>query len=291
MPASSRSHDQPAFFSAQVREARRFYLDLAPPKDAALAVVCGGRESCRPDYLIRRSTFPYYSIEFVAAGKGSLCLDSRCCALGPGVVFSYGPGVAQHIVTDTRDPLVKYFVDFAGTRARRLLDSHALGPGTTARVRSPGRIQGLFDELIHDGRQGTGFAGTLCTALLEYLILKVSNSLLPLCAAQTRAFATYERCRRHIEENCRQLRSLEQIARQCRVDRAYLCRLFRRYDRQTPYRLLVRLKMNLAAERLQQPGVLVREVAAELGFDDPFHFSRTFKHVFGVSPEAFRKLR
>ena len=86
-------------------------------------------------------------------------------------------------------------------------------------------------------------------------------------------------------------RELEQVARECHVDRAYLCRLFRRYDQQTPYRFLMRLKMNLAAERLQHPGVLVKQVAAQLGFDDPFHFSRTFKSMFGVSPQRFRRLR
>ena len=32
-------------------------------------------------------------------------------------------------------------------------------------------------------------------------------------------------------------------------------------------------------------------LAAELGFDDPFHFSRAFKNVLGLSPETFRRLR
>jgi AraC-like DNA-binding protein len=50
-------------------------------------------------------------------------------------------------------------------------------------------------------------------------------------------------------------------------------------------------KMNLAAERLRDPGSLVKQVAAELEFSDPFHFSRAFKSVFGLSPEAFRRLR
>jgi AraC-like DNA-binding protein len=49
--------------------------------------------------------------------------------------------------------------------------------------------------------------------------------------------------------------------------------------------------MNLAAERLQTPDVLIKEVAVELGFHDPFHFSRAFKSIFGLSPEAFRRLR
>ena len=36
---------------------------------------------------------------------------------------------------------------------------------------------------------------------------------------------------------------------------------------------------------------LLVPVAAELGCSDPFHFSRAFKSVFGLSPEAFRRLR
>jgi AraC-like DNA-binding protein len=75
------------------------------------------------------------------------------------------------------------------------------------------------------------------------------------------------------------------------VDTAYLCRLFRRFDHQSPYQFLTRLKMNAAAGQLQQPGALVKNVAADLGFANPFHFSRVFKSVFAVAPETFRRLR
>jgi AraC-like DNA-binding protein len=49
--------------------------------------------------------------------------------------------------------------------------------------------------------------------------------------------------------------------------------------------------MHHAAERLQQPGTLVKMVAVETGFLDPFHFSRVFASVFGISPTAFGRLR
>jgi hypothetical protein len=114
MPAPAKT--PPTFFSPQVLEARRFYLDLAPASSKPLAVVCGGWERCAPDYAIHRPTFPYYSIEFVVRGKGTLSLAGRDFAVLPGVVFSYGPGIAQKITTDAADPLVKYFVDFTGRR-------------------------------------------------------------------------------------------------------------------------------------------------------------------------------
>jgi len=49
--------------------------------------------------------------------------------------------------------------------------------------------------------------------------------------------------------------------------------------------------MNLATERLQNPATLVKQVAAELGFADVYHFSRVFKKMLGVSPQGFRRLR
>ena len=75
------------------------------------------------------------------------------------------------------------------------------------------------------------------------------------------------------------------------MDAAYLCRLFQKFDHQTPYQFLMRLKMTLAAEWLLQPGALVKQVAERAGFGDQFHFSRAFKSVFGAAPEIFRRLR
>jgi len=49
--------------------------------------------------------------------------------------------------------------------------------------------------------------------------------------------------------------------------------------------------MNHAAARLQSPGMLVKQVAEESGFIDPFHFSRLFKSVLGLSPDLFRRMR
>jgi len=95
----------------------------------------------------------------------------------------------------------------------------------------------------------------------------------------------------YIAEHFPRLRTLQQISLECHITSAHLCRLFRRYDRQSPYQYLLRLKMNAAADRLAQPGILVKQVAEETGFEDPSLFSRAFKRVLGLSPDGFRRLR
>jgi AraC-like DNA-binding protein len=75
------------------------------------------------------------------------------------------------------------------------------------------------------------------------------------------------------------------------IDHAYLCRLFKQFDTQSPYQYLLNLKMTYAADRFQKTGVLVKKVARELGFVDQFHFTRVFKKVFGIPPQSFKGLR
>lgn len=281
----------PDFFSTQILQARRFFLNLRPQTRLPLMVACGGMEYCDPNYSIQRSTFPFYSIEFVAHGLGSLRLGTKEHRLNPGSVFSYGPGVPHEISTDPQQPLVKYFVDFAGSGASALLVSSGLRAGSLVQVFPPPEIQPLFDELIRNGLRGTRRSPRICAILLEALVQKITEARAPRSGRETLAFETYQRCRDHIGRHFQRLRSVEQIARECHLNNAYLCRLFKRYDQGTAYSYLLRMKMNYAAERLQSSSALVKQVAEETGFANQFHFSRAFKTVFGVSPSAMSKMR
>lgn len=290
-PAEPSTATEPAFFSSAVAAARRFYMDLNPKPAHQFSVVCGGLEHCTPDYAVHRKTFPFYSIEYVARGAGQLISNGESHMLESGTIFSYGPDTPHDITGNNQSPLVKYFVDFSGHSAAGLLKSCMLPPGHVARVYPANTLVPLFDELIHSGLNPGRRNSNLCAKLLECLVLKIAGATAPLDGAGSLAFATYQQCRRHIDRYFLRLRTLRQIAEECHVNNAYLCRLFRRYDQQTPYQYLLRLKMNHAAERLQLPGVLVKQVAEETAFSDPFHFSRVFKNILGLSPDSFRKLR
>jgi len=290
-PRQSKTAAAPDFFSLLVAEARRFYLDLQPPRTRPAAVVCGGLEHTRSDYRIQRDAFPFYSIEYVVWGRGTVKLQCRSHELQPGRVFSYGPGISQEIASDPTEPLVKYFVDFTGSKARALLAGCGLAAGRVSQVFPPTELQSLFDEMIHCGLKATRGSPALCDSLLACLALTVRDSHAPVAGTEQLAFSTYQACRQHLQQHFRRLKTLEEASSECYVNQAYLCRLFRRYDRQSPYQFLLRLKLNQAAQYLHQPGALVKQAAEAAGFEDPFHFSRAFKRIFGLSPDQFRRLR
>jgi AraC-like DNA-binding protein len=48
------------------------------------------------------------------------------------------------------------------------------------------------------------------------------------------------------------------------------------------------MKMEAACRLLDEPGLSVKAVSASLGYTDALYFSRAFKSVVGLSPQAYR---
>jgi AraC-like DNA-binding protein len=281
------NNPEPDFFSKQVGRARRFYFNLNPPESDGIHVVSAGCETCLPHYRITRDTFPFFTIEFLAAGEGELCLEDRTSGIHPGAVFTYGPDVVHSICNIHNTPLVKYFMNFTGERAERLIKEGTLSIGELYPASSSKAIHNKFEELLEQGLSGTPFSGRICGAIAETLIYMTAEASMLGLEEGKPALARYKECRNIITDNYMRLKTLKDAATACSIDPSYLCRLYQRFDNQTPYQHILRLQMIHAAGRLLMPEKLVKEVADEMGYSDPFHFSRTFKRVFGVSPNRF----
>jgi len=63
---------------------------------------------------------------------------------------------------------------------------------------------------------------------------------------------------------------------------------FREATGESPARYFAMMKMQRAQALLLAGEEPVKQVAARLGFDDPYHFSRRFKQLVGLSPLEFR---
>lgn len=257
------------------------------PTENRCIVVCAGRERCLAGYRVERGDFPYFALEFVASGSAQLTLGEAQVSLGPGSVFTYGPGVS-HCVEAVRETVVKYFVDFSGPGAGVLLEQLELSPGSH-RVSSSRRwLADLFDQLVACADAPRAEAAWFAGRLLELVLRRAGEETLTDRAPAGSARETYERCRRHIRHHAGRLMSVEKIAQECAVSPAYLVRLFNRYASESAYAFLRRLKMEMAADQLLAAGKTVKAAGAVVGYEDPYHFSRVFKQVQGLSPKAYR---
>lgn len=288
MPNNDFSDMQAPFFSHRVSGSKRFYRPLHGDGEG-LQVLAGGREQCGPSYLVEREDFPYFALEFIASGRGELLLDGEAYELDPGTVFLYSPNQQHRISNPHQREMLKFFVTFTGSSCFSLLEEKLQLLGRVLHVPKPGGVLSTFEDLIDTGLGHGKYSQDICRFSLELLLYKIADSALEPEEGRSPAYHTYRRCRDILEEHALFITSLSQAAERCSVDPAYLCRLFKRFDRQSPYQFLQRIRILSAADRLSREGSPLKELARDLGYSDQFHFSRAFKQVMGISPRRFGK--
>ena len=165
-----------SLLSQQVTGARYFFLNLAPPPREPLVLVMGGREQCNPDYAIRRHGFPFYVLEYVVSGHGTVRLDHRRHTLGPGMVFAYAPTAHCEIHTDPSDPRVKYFLSFAGTAVTPRLKRCGVSLNGTRQLAAHAEVTSVLEDLVREGQRSGALAPRICAALFELLLLKIEDT-------------------------------------------------------------------------------------------------------------------
>lgn len=291
---TEQSPKEPSYFSRQIHEAKRFYRpEMLVTKDSSghFDVFAGGWEHCAKGYKIERKNFPYHSLEFVVAGQGRLIVNGEEHELIPGVFFSYGPDIPHVIIMDEEHPLEKYFVNIQCGAAEDFFGSETdLLYGKVFHSSRPHSIQQTFEELIHYGVERSEWSTRICNHLVRLLVFKASESSIKSEDYSGIAYANYLRCVSVLNRRYREFKGLEDIAEACYIDVSYLCRLFKNFSHQSPYQYFLRLNMNHAADLLLQDNRQVQEVAEMMDYDDPLHFSRTFKKVMGICPSEFIKL-
>lgn len=94
---------------------------------------------------------------------------------------------------------------------------------------------------------------------------------------------------RFIEANLSQPLTLNAIARAANVSPPHLIKLFRQHLRTTPMRYAWDARVRRGAQLLIQSGLPISEIAAQCGFQTPFHFSRLIKQRYGCAPRELRR--
>jgi AraC family transcriptional regulator len=89
---------------------------------------------------------------------------------------------------------------------------------------------------------------------------------------------------RYIEASYADALTVEGMARAAKMSRFHFSRRFRDETGRSPYRYLMDVRLERAAELLRRGRCGVTEVALTVGFSDPSRFARMFRARFGASP-------
>ncbi len=91
----------------------------------------------------------------------------------------------------------------------------------------------------------------------------------------------------HLQEDI----SLEQMADYVNVSSFYLSKLFKEEKGVTFINFISDKRLEKARQMLAETELSIKEITAEIGYNDQNYFSRIFKNKYGVSPKEYRKVK
>jgi len=227
---------------------------------------------------------------FCVAGSGWISLQGkRRIPVRQGGLFFIPAGFPHRYGASEESPWQIRWVHFSGVRsADYLARLNEQLHGEVLPVYSE-MIVSAFEqaqEVLGEGYTDSGLlllSATLARLLAVVLQFKQAQGNKSRLTNQ-RILQSMTWLREHLAESL----ELTDIARRASLSVPHYCALFKKQTGLSPMRYLVHARISRACSLLDSSDKTVAEISQEVGFQDAFHFSRTFRSVVGRSPRTYR---
>ncbi|MDD2765526.1 MAG: helix-turn-helix transcriptional regulator, partial [Opitutaceae bacterium] len=128
-------------------------------------------------------------------------------------------------------------------------------------------------------------------ALLESVLFRVASTQDRTSTVGSGIDVRIEKAIEHFHNDFSARHTVDSLARVANLSRSQFCLLFRAGMGCSPHEYIEERRLELARFYLMTTAYSVGEIAANVGFEDPFYFSTRFKRRFELSPSAYRNAR
>ena len=240
-------------------------------------------------------------------GRGQYLVNSVPHEISPGDLFFSRPGVLHQIV-NTEQPLLELFwVTFY----LQLPDAALGDSGVTALLR---RFAQASEALVAPDTNGSVRAAwealrTTASSPAQVDVFEAQMNALSFALLIALALAgggrededdtlfadgddvVGRKAVRFIHDNLSHALTVPEIASQMNVSPRHLTRLVSRFTGVGPAAYIEKARIQRARTLLLRTDDPVKQVGAQVGYDDVHHFTRAFTRLVGCPPAAFRKTR
>lgn len=242
----------------------------------------------------RRHTHDTQEFHFFLGGSGRFENGNTTHTIAGGYLFLTPPGVVHQIHPEDPEQPLSYYALLFDARGdddvSAILEDRGFLSSFPVRLATRQRL--LFEDLKNKfahpdayrnnaaRHQFASFVYDLYAAFVEGRRAAADGD--EYSVHLDRAIALFQR---RIAEPVR----LPEIAVAIGITPEHLIRLFSDRFGVTPMQYFRRLRMETAGSMLINSRLSIKEISYELGFSNPFHFSRSFRAFSGASPREFRR--
>lgn len=256
-----------------------------------------GREQCEPAHSFGPAARNHYLFHYVISGTGTLMADdskgnTKTYSVKSMQGFMIFPDQITTYIADKELPWEYVWVEFDGLRTTEILNVCGFSADSPVyRTRSAELREKMAKELLYISEHSDQSVFHLMGHLYLFLDLLAQSAPAPKPAVNSKMSDYYiKEAINFIEQNFQNDISIEDVAAVCGINRSYLGRIFRTSTGRSPQEFLISYRMTKAAELLKLTTLSVSDIGCAVGYENPLHFSRAFKNVYGVSPREWRNL-
>ncbi len=157
-------------------------------------------------------------------------------------------------------------------------------------------VSELFDKILHTSTNRHLTHNMALSIYLCRIFLLLSRNTIDLLLTDDTIQNTdpvpknLKRAIEYIIANYTKPITLDDLSRQCNVSRQQVIRYFKSALNTTPIQYINHYRLSKAKELLfRQPQLNIKEIAAELGFENQHYFTRLFSATYGETPSHYRE--
>jgi AraC-like DNA-binding protein len=249
--------------------------------------------SLHPDYYQFRwekgRILQEYQALYVLAGDGEF--ESKSAGfieVLPGSIMLLFPGEWHRYRPRHKVGWEEYWISFQGRHIDELVQNGFLTPGRAV------WHTGVDDAILHpylkalDRVRGEpiGYQQLLAAGVLEIVAAALAAVRRQRSSDTTEAFV--REATAMLEQPAAKLLSIHQLAARFQLGEKQFRRVFKNQTGLSPYQYSLQARIHRAREMLLGTNLSIKEIAAVLHFETPFHFSAVFRKKTGMSPSQWR---
>ena len=213
-------------------------------------------------------------------GKGQFFHGAGAFSIEAGDVFCCFPMVLHGYQADKDEGWGIYWLHCKGSYPLELVQRAGFSAQCPIlKLGQSAAVEGRFKELLQIARNHEAEVDWQAANALQRLLFEFNKNKAYLAANALESAMSYK------DDN------LEEIALRAGYSKFHYCRLFKKQMGLSPWAYLTRLKINKARELLLGTQRSIKQVSAELKFENPDYFAKVFKEHTGVSPRNYRGQR
>lgn len=252
-----------------------------------------GSEQCAPGHRFGPNRRECFVLHVVRSGEGRLLLNGKEFRLGEGFAFVLRAHQEAWYEADHENPWNYFWVGFSGVDAETCVRKAGFPKERPFRpVGCAEKLGEYLDEML-DAHQLNFWNSLRRNANLMLFfseLIQDYTSTQSLRQGYSYSSSSYVRyVKDYIDRYYEKKLRIGAIAEYIGVNRSYLSNSFRRETGVSPQEYLMGIRIRRAQTLLRESGLMIAEIAQQVGYPDALAFSRIFRQRVGLSPSAYRR--